>query len=414
MLFSQKRLVITLFLFVCFVAEVCAKEKLTWGGFVFVGGDADRTNEKSGEFIQENFPQTWKIVETSREVGVKPSKIDNYLLNKLSDFNHNKFELEIKPSSKVGNGVVFALDNEIIYREKIGEVDKITIELSGQIIVFDWNAKVLIASFPVVKAYLDEGISDSEVPNLVLDQYLKPNVGFLDLLITQLREKLTLASEGSRRLNIGVENVIFRERIIPFLPERFRSSEGQNDYKTYIANQFTTYLSKNQNVATIPYARRSKSGKERNITILPGGANMALNVNPEKSTEAYMIKLPDPDYSVDLTLRGFEAVTTEETEILIGKVYGSYLTIKSYQRISGRSFLEEKLKNGLFNSFPKNSKIYELEWFRASLLSLFEEFTNELGKPTTKWCKSHGSGTITRKNMESFRKKVIMNCKSKI
>ena len=141
---------------------------------------------------------------------------------------------------------------------------------------------------------------------------------------------------------------------------------------------------------------------------------MALNVNPEKSTEAYMIKLPDPDYSVDLTLRGFEAVTTEETKNLIGKVFGSYLTIKSYLRRNERIYLEEKFKNGIFNSFSKKSKINEREWFRASLLGFFQEFTNELSKPTTKWCKSHGSGTITRKNMESFREKVIMNCRSTI
>ena len=85
---SRKTLSLTFCLFVllCFLADVCAKEKLTWGGFVFVGGDVDRTNEKSGEFIQENFPQTWKIVETSREEGGKPSKIDSYL---LKNFPHN-------------------------------------------------------------------------------------------------------------------------------------------------------------------------------------------------------------------------------------------------------------------------------------------------------------------------------------
>jgi hypothetical protein len=390
----------------CFAAE-----KVTWGGFALLEGDTDRTLEFQGEYCKRNYPLTWKLLQEGED-GDGISRFDRFLRDKVKGVGNDRMRIDLNPSENLGLGCVFALVDETILYQRAGDKYRtVQIELTGFVFVFDWVSKTMLSAYPSISSFTIEVEKDQNLEQHVWNLYTDADAGLFEQMITAFRDQISIPSEDNRSLNVGIEKVELRERIKPFLPEKYVEGAGFEDFEVWIANQFLAYLSKNQRVPVMPFARRTKANKARNLSILPGGKQMAMNFSGA-SHEPFMIQLPESDFSINLTIRGFTSDENQNRKSsgLISRSFNSYITVKAFQRDTNEIFMEEKLFNTLSEVFNRQSQIEKWPWLRASALVLFDEFAKQITKPEKKWAASHGDGRSTRKSLENFKTKVIDRC----
>ena len=128
---------------------------------------------------------------------------------------------------------------------------------------------------------------------------------------TQLLKDFTLKSKYRNR--IGVTKVIFEEKAENYIKNNF----DQKDIfiKNRFAKSFSSFLAFHNNLAIVPFSQDRTS---RTI--------MLTYENTQRE-----IKLPDPDYHIHLTIRGFKNVLFKEGNINSQWIYGSYVNIKILQ-----------------------------------------------------------------------------------
>ena len=100
------------------------------------------------------------------------------------------------------------------------------------------------------------------------------------------------------------------------------------------------------------------------------------------------IKLPNPDYHVHLTIRGFKSVLFKESTINSQWIYGSFVNIKILQPEfpdeDKQVKIDERFKHGknveFSNRSIKNKESFEWIFFNESLKLLFDNFSMQTVK----------------------------------
>ena len=104
------------------------------------------------------------------------------------------------------------------------------------------------------------------------------------------------------------------------------------------------------------------------------------------------IKLPNPDYHIHLTIRGFKSILFDEGNIDEQWIYGSYVKIKIIQPDLDKVYFDEKFKNGLNVEFSKrstkNKESFEWIFYLDSLKILFDSFSKQTIELDKKWLKN--------------------------
>tara|TARA_S200000501_G_C20723006_1_gene699323 strand:- start:406 stop:1071 length:666 start_codon:yes stop_codon:yes gene_type:complete len=210
----------------------------------------------------------------------------------------------------------------------------------------------------------------------------------------QLVNNFELKNKYNNR--IGITEVIFEENA-----ENFINQNTQNNdifKKNKFAKNLSSLLSFNNNIAIVPYS------KDRTTS--------TIMLKFENSTRE--IKLPNPDYHIHLTIRGFKNILFKEGNIDEQWIYGSYVKIKIFQPDLEKVYFDEKLKNGLNVEFSKrstkNKDSFEWIFFIDSLKILFDNFSKQTVEIDKKWLKS---ASKNKKINKSFKElvKIYEKCK---
>ena len=126
------------------------------------------------------------------------------------------------------------------------------------------------------------------------------------------------------------------------------------------------------------------------------------------------IKLPNPDYHIHLTIRGFKNVLFKEGNIDEQWIYGSYVKIKIFQPELDEVYFEEKFKNGLNVEFSKrstkNKESFEWIFFIDSLKMLFDNFSKQTIQIDKKWLKNANGNKKIKKSFDKISK-IYEKCK---
>ena len=118
-------------------------------------------------------------------------------------------------------------------------------------------------------------------------------------------------------------------------------------------------------------------------------------------TDVVNLVIPDPDYVVDIILRGFSKSKGKESAGGESWIYGTYVNIKFLQPILDKTYLDQNLKNVYISVLVKGSPVTkDQDWsaFNEATMVLFDRLTkNFLKKPDSKWAKAHGSANLLLK-----------------
>ena len=383
------------------------REKLYFAGFVATGYDKDATgwsdkNLKYGQHII-NLPGKGTVVSRQR--------LQNFNNTIFQNFSHPEFDVSLELSGEKPKAFVFAIDNEEIVTEGDGANRTLLVDLTGQILVFDWKDRLILASYPLVFSAKDVYNPRADMRKMLTDLYYdgwgEDSIGFLSYFVEYLREKvsLTFYYDGQTIPKVGVENVEIEANALPFL-SAVGTSPGE--YKQQFAQRFTTFLAKNQNLAIVPYGAPDPNG-ERKLSIVPGGGAMAGLFADNSANE---LVIPKADFTFDLTLRGF--VEQEMSRSAIDKViaYGSFARVKVSNSDRNAVYFEDNFKKILTRHVPLKYRVDRWRWLDSSVLILVDEITKNMNRPDSKWCKAQANGSTTRRALQTLYDDQLSTCLS--
>mgnify|MGYP007000320619 len=156
--------------------------------------------------------------------------------------------------------------------------------------------KILIASIPFdfeIQMLSESEFDKKQVLKLVREFYLDDDP-FMDLdrTINQFQIKRKYASR------IGITDVSIQEKAFEEMPTNAR--DLKNSYKNLVAQTFSKRLSQNHNVAIVPYMEGQAIGRSMKLRFV-------------QADDIYSITLPDPDYHINLNLKGFKKVLAKSS-----------------------------------------------------------------------------------------------------
>jgi hypothetical protein len=394
-------------------------QKLTFAGVVVTGFDVNSTEAKKSEWLNSNFKYSQHILGLSDPTPERISKLSAYFSAAFDNVTNPEFSVSLSDTGLSDNeakAFVFAIDEETISQESFGEFNLTTVDLSGQIIVFDWKEKLLLASYPVLlvakrKQNPTDDLLDA-FDKLYFNGWGENSVGMFDIFINRMQENLSLTriSQGLN-MKVGVDNVSIEEEAISELPQKYSKNQASlKDYENFLAQQFLLYLAKNQNLATVPYGEKSgESRGNRTLDIIPGGGSMLKKFSD--STEANRLQIPDPDYSFDINLKKLVEVEAKKSEIDKIVVFGSAIDLTAKIHFNEDIQFSEYIKKGIQERFPLRNLNYDKwRYFLTCQQTLFQEITQNLSSPNSKWAKSSGSGSSLQKKFREFYNNHLSKC----
>ena len=377
----MKKILVLILLFLTSKAQ--AITNVTYGGFSY------------GSILPEN-----SLTRFVHDRSNGQSVIDKALLQTVKKINNQSFQLSyglLKDglSEKDQNVLVLALDDELIDYITI-EGDDLTrtdIILSFQIIFFNAKNNSLNASIPIeVSKVLNSSkpLSKDQLVNELKNMYENEVMQYF----LQLINNFELKNKYNNR--IGVTEVLFEEKAETYINKNSKNNDIFK--KNKFAKNLSSFLSFNNNIAIVPYSRDRTTS--------------TIMLKFQNSTRT--IKLPNPDYHIHLTIRGFKNVLFKEGNIDEQWIYGSYVKIKIFQPELDEVYFEEKFKNGLNVEFSKrstkNKESFEWIFFIDSLKMLFDNFSKQTIQIDKKWLKNANGNKKIKKSFDKISK-IYEKCK---
>jgi len=328
------------------------------------------------------------------------SLIDKLLINNIKKLDNKSFKISFDTlsdglSEKDQNVLVFSLDNETINFITI-QGDNLTrtdIILNFQIIFFNAKNNSLTASIPLeVSKVLNSSEPLSE--KQLIQELKKMYENEVMQNFFNLANNFNLKNKYNSR--IGITKIILEENAENFINKNSKSNDIFK--KNRFAKSLSSFLSYNNNIAVVPY------GEDRTSNTI-----MLTFENTQRE-----IKLPNPDYHIHLTVRGFKSVLFKEGAIDEQWIYGSYVKIQLIQPDLDKIYFEEKFKNGLNVEFSKratkNKSAFEWIFYLDSLKILFDEFSKQTIKIDKKWLKSSSDNKNIKKSFKKISE-IYEKCK---
>ena len=377
------KLIVLLFLSLLYFSNLYAKENVIYGGFSY------------GSIIPDN---SYTKFLHNRSKG--QSFVDKNLLNTIKKINNNSFEISYETlrdnlSEDDQNVIVLALDSEQIEHITItgDNITRTDIILNFQIIFFNAKNNFLTASIPLE---INKSVNSSKklTKAQIIQELKKLYQNDVMKHFLQIVQNFNLKTKYKNR--IGVTKVIFEKKAEDYI---LKNSKNNDIFKkNRFANSLGSFLSYNNNIAIVPY------GEDRSSSSI-----MLTFENTQRE-----IKLPDPDYHIHLTIRGFKNILFKEGNIDEQWIYGSYINIKFLQPDLDKIYFEEKFKNALNVEFSKrstkNKESFEWIFYLDSLKFLFDKFSKQTIEIDKKWLKSSNDNKKVKKLFKKLNK-IYESCK---
>ena len=261
-----------------------------------------------------------------------------------------------------------------------------------QILFYDFSNKNLIASIPYdfeIQLLSNEKLNTNQIQSRIKDFYLNDKP--FDLLEQKINQ-FSIKQKYDRR--IGVTNVNIEDRAFEVMPADLK--KYQNAIKNLIAQTFSKRLSMHHNIAIVPYMEGQSIGNVMKLRFV-------------QTDEVYSIQLPDPDYHININLKGFKKVLAKTSDVEDLFLYGSFLDFKILQPDLNKVYFDHGLRGVTKIKIPKGqSEINDWRKYYYNMEILFDNFSKNITKQDKKWLKETTKNNIKKdlKNLKQLIDKV--------
>ena len=293
-------------------------------------------------------------------------KLENGSVVMAVALQHEEFSQEYNYSSKVYNGFY---------------------DSYFEILFYDFDTKNLIASLPFdfeISMLSEKKFTQNEILKRIKDFYLEDRpFNRIENIINNFDLK------RKYNLRIGITNVEIDDRAFNDMP--LNSKKYLNATKNLLAQTFSKRFSYIHNISMVPYTEGQVIGNAMKLRFI-------------QSNEIYSLKLPNPDFHINLKLKGFKKVLAKSSPSEILYVYGSFFDIKIHQPEIDQVYFDEALRGVTKVKIPINqSEINHWRKYFYNIEKLFNDFSQNIIKQDPNWLKKTSKKKI-KKDLKVLKK----------
>ena len=287
-------------------------------------------------------------------------KLENGSVVMAVALQHEEFSQEYNYSSKVYNGFY---------------------DSYFEILFYDFDTKNLIASLPFdfeISMLSEKKFTQNEILKRIKDFYLEDRpFSRIENIINNFDLK------RKYNLRIGITNVEIDDRAFNDMP--LNSKKYLNASKNLLAQTFSKRFSYIHNISMVPYTEGQVIGNAMKLRFI-------------QSNEIYSLKLPNPDFHINLRLKGFKKVLAKSSASEDLYLYGSFFNIKIFQPEINKIYFEEELRGVSEVKIPKDqSEINHWRKYFYNIEIFFDNFSKNIIKHDNKWLKETSKNKIKNK-----------------
>lgn len=389
-----KRTLVPLFLAVVCTAAAYAspaysKPTVYFAGFALRGSAAE---------ITARFPYTSQLLTEKTASGIDP--INAEIRSKLLGQKTNAFKLDMRGLGDIAENqsiaAAFTLNRESIGQGRIGDTYKLYIQLSGAVLFFNYKDMTVIANYPVSIEYIDvfdKPPSQTEIYKDVAALYLGDmKLNLISNYVDALAKATLKRKEGN---HLRITRVTIAGSAMTDLAPALRNQPSEA--REFIAETFGQALSSNDNVALLPYVKDAAIGNKMALRFANG--------------DVFNLTVPETDYAISIHLTKFVKIAVKKQSFATTWIYGAYITLKIFEPLSEKIYLNEHFRDGVVKITPSNqTEVMDWPVYQEALLKLFGNVTRSFLEPNSSWARqSSGSATIRAQLKNTL--KVLQSCR---
>lgn len=303
--------------------------------------------------------------------------------------HHPKLNIQQGLASGLVSGdsvaMAFVLEWENVSSETVAGKTKLVADLHGQVLIFDFESKKVIGSYPAAVQLLDvaEGpVTEKTREALIRSLYLG-TAG--NSIFVQAAKRLPAVSVKPSTGNyIQIVSVNLEAKARQTLAE-FRADPVV--LVARVADAFGERLFENNHVAYIPYSKGSAIGAKMAARFADG--------------EVFELVLPKPDYRIHLNLRGYKKQLIDSNNVESAWGYGSYMNVAIKNFDDSTVYLDAPFKFAVTKNVVSGTRDQD-DWsaFQESTFSLIDQITLQIATPDSDWLKQWADGKSTMVQLE--------------
>ena len=373
-------------------AESTERTSVQFAGFAYLGDAKD---------LQKNYPFTLAI-NTRQKSG--QMLLDQRLQQELDKTPPRHIILNTSLGRlDQGNAIAMAitLDHETVSVNTFDDGFQLIAELGTRVLFFDFNTMSIIGSYPIILEYIDyTPVKPSEEHKRAIIRGMYTGelsyagsrpaniLAELSTLLVDLRVKPKFNN------HLQVTKVVIENQPAAALPLHLRQGNSAN---IYVAQMFSKYLSRNQQVSVLPYTKGHAIGNRMSARFANGSV--------------YSLLLPETDYAIELRLQALKQKDYDKNAVGRSLLYGTAVQVKASEPLSGKTYMDVRFKKAISKVVPNSQQEID-HWpgYQDSLMVLFDSLTREITNPSRSWVKTHADGKSAYKQLVTFRK-IVEQCK---
>jgi hypothetical protein len=292
--------------------------------------------------------------------------------------------------------LALSIDRETTSVEQIGEQYKVLVQLGTQALFFDFDEKQVLGAYPITLQFIDvmpHAPTSADFERMARHLVTGTDEASLVPAFANRLATIALPSPSTRRLR--VTQVEVSPEALKLAPDAYRASPDRLGGQ--IAHEFGKFLAENQRVALLPYS--------------PGNAIGGAMAARFADGRVYQLRIPDADYAIALSLRGFKRIDQPGTAIGRAIVYGAFVDVGVTEPLSRKSYFNHQVKYGATKVVPVTQANVD-DWAASyeTLLLLFDDFSKAIGKPDASWAAIHLGDRDARNDLTNL-KELIDQCR---
>lgn len=276
--------------------------------------------------------------------------------------------------------VALVVGSETVSVEQFGSIHKLMVLVRAQSVFFDFKSMNIVRSYPISFAYIDSFDhlpSKDEIQERVKIVY--QGTGDKAGVLSRFTQNVATAEIPAQIPRfLQVKTVQIKPEALEVLPLYIKSEPGAAE--TWAADLVSEAISTRVGVPIVPYAKGYAIGNVMSMRISDG--------------TVFELKLPQPDYEINVELSGFRKVKFSEVHGgATTFIYGAYAQMQIEEPLSRKSYLNTALKNGETRVIPA-SQIYVDDFpnFYDAVNGLFVKLAQTMNNQgDRKWLRSAAS-----------------------
>lgn len=316
-----------------------------------------------------NYPYSYDIS--------KKKPLDSIFIQKLKTLNNPLLNV----LTSLGNtenadalAMSLAIDLETASVSKISSSQyKMVADLYTQILVFDFNEKKVINSYPINLQYItlfDHNPNKQEISRIFEGFYTGENsdvkTNLFDLAVEKMNNIQIKPKYGNRLKVNDVEIAPEAEKILSSL------KQPKDNFKTIVAQSFSRYMVDNQQVAMLPYTKGQAIGSKMSARFVNG--------------DIYNLEIPSADYVFNIDILNFKTLT-DDAQSKTTKTQGffAYTNIEVLQPDLNKKYMDNKFRGTEHVVLLNEQQPALRESYIETLMNLFDGFSQNITKTNDEW-----------------------------